>query len=239
MLRPDVSPPLPLVLARAAHPRLALLTAAGLAAAAALSGRPTREVGLVFLTVLVGQALLGWHNDVVDRHRDAKHDLPRKPVAQRRLDNGTLVFAIFVAILLLVPLSIAHGITAGACYLVAVLIGLLSNVAFRAGVLSPLPWAASYALFPAFLAFGGWNGEGSDTPPTVVMTVLAALLGVCVHFLTSLPGLVQDNQDEIRSLPLRIALRTGATGLLVISIVATAAVVAGIVLTGQQVGLRQ
>jgi hypothetical protein len=50
----------PLQLVRAAHPRRALLTAVGLAVAAALSGRPPREVGLVALTVLVGQAMLGW-----------------------------------------------------------------------------------------------------------------------------------------------------------------------------------
>lgn len=239
MLRPAVPPPLPLTLLRAAHPKQTLATAVGLAAAAGVIGRPTEEVGLVFVTVLVGQALLGWHNDVVDRHRDSKHDRPRKPLAQQHADPGTLVFAIFCALLALVPLAVANGVTAGACYLGSVLIGLLSNVAFRAGPLSWLPWAASYALYPAFLSFGGYAGEGTDTPPTVLMTVLVALLGVCVHVLTALPGLVHDNQDQIRSLPLRIALRIGATPLLVASLVATAAVVVGIVLAGQTVGLRQ
>ena len=49
------------------------------------------------------------------------------------------------------------------------------------------------------------------------MTVLAALLGVGMHFLTALPDLVEDNETGVRHLPLRIALRTGAPRLLWIS----------------------
>src|SRR4051794_19359308 len=45
----------PLLLARAAHPRQAVLTALGLAAAAALDGRASREIALVAVTVVVGQ----------------------------------------------------------------------------------------------------------------------------------------------------------------------------------------
>ena len=51
--------------------------AAGIAVAAALAGRPGREVGLVLATVLVGQAVLGWHNDLVDR-------APRRAAAAER-----------------------------------------------------------------------------------------------------------------------------------------------------------
>ena len=55
------------LLVRAAHPRQAVATAALLATAAAASGRPLREVALVALTVLVGQAILGWGDDLTDR----------------------------------------------------------------------------------------------------------------------------------------------------------------------------
>ena len=44
----------PLLLIRAAHPRQALLTAVGMAVAAALAGRPSRELLLILGTVLVG-----------------------------------------------------------------------------------------------------------------------------------------------------------------------------------------
>jgi len=60
----------PVLLVRAAHPRQAVLTAVALALAAAVSGRAPREVGLVAVTVLVGQGLLGWDNDLVDQRAD-------------------------------------------------------------------------------------------------------------------------------------------------------------------------
>ena len=59
----------PVLLLRSAHPRTALLTALGVALVAALAGRPLREVLLVLSTVLVGQAVVGWHHDLVDRRR--------------------------------------------------------------------------------------------------------------------------------------------------------------------------
>src|SRR5215510_14015313 len=60
----------PVLLVRAAHPRQAVLTAVAMAAAAALSGRAAREIALVLVTVLVGQAVLGWDNDRVDEPVD-------------------------------------------------------------------------------------------------------------------------------------------------------------------------
>jgi 4-hydroxybenzoate polyprenyltransferase len=229
----------PLLLLRTAHPKQAFLTAAGLAAAAALTGRPTREMGLVFATVLVGQAIVGWHNDVVDRARDAANETPRKPVAEGLLEPGTLWFAIACASLLVVPLSIANGVTAGIAYLVVVAVSLLGNVMFRKGRLSWLTWAVSYGLYPAFLSYGGWGGAAFGDPPEVSITALAALLGICVHFLRALPGLVADNRDGYRHLPLRVALRIGAPRLLWITIVLTALVVAALLVTGSRVGLAQ
>ena len=229
----------PLLVLRSAHPKQALLTAAGIAAAAALAGRPTRELGLVFLTVVVGQTIVGWHNDIVDRARDAANETPRKPVAEGLLDPGMLWFLIACAILLVVPLSIANGLTAGITYLVILVVSLLGNVLFRKGWLSWLSWAVSYGLYPAFLSYGGWGGAAEGNPPEISITILAALLGVCLHFLRALPGLVADNRDGYRHLPLRVALRTGAPRLLWITIVLTVLIVAALLVTGNSVGLAQ
>jgi 4-hydroxybenzoate polyprenyltransferase len=234
----------PVLLLRAAHPRQALLTALGLAVAAALAGRPTRETGLVFVTALVGQAILGWHNDLVDRHRDLLHIASGKPVADSRIDPGTVWFTLACGLLLVVPLSLSNGLVAGSTYLIALAIGLLGNVALRRGLLSWLPWAASFALYPAFLSYGGWGGgetlaEPFGAPPEISMTVLAALLGVGVHVLRSLPGLVGDRADGYRSLPLRIALRTGAAKLLVLASIYTAVVLGALLVVGSNVGLAQ
>jgi 4-hydroxybenzoate polyprenyltransferase len=229
----------PLLLLRAAHPRLGLASAVALAAAALLSGRPAREVGVVLATVLVGQAVLGWHNDLVDRRRDRANERQGKPVAQGLLDAGDVAFALSVAVLALVPLAVSLGVRAGIAYLASVALGMLGNLLLRHGWFSWWSWAAAFALYPAFLAYGGWGGTGSDTPPEISVTVLAALLGVCVHVLAALPGLVLDHENGLRHLPLRIALRIGAPRLLWATVVATGLVLAGLLAAGVQVGLRQ
>ncbi len=229
----------PVLLARAAHPRHGLLTATGLAVAAALSGRAGREVALVFATVLVGQAVLGWHNDLVDRRRDARRESCGKPIAEGYLDPGTVWFALICAVLLLVPLSVANGVTAGSLYLATVGVGMVGNVVLRRGWLSWAPWAVAYAGYPAFLSYGGWGGEAAGEPPQPAMVALAAALGVGVHVLCALPGLVADHEDGHRHLPLRVALKIGATRLLVLALAWVVLAVVGLLVVGNSVGLSR
>ena len=228
----------PLLLVRAAHPRQAVATALLLSVAAALADRPTRDLGLVLVTVLVGQALLGWHNDLVDRRRDARHGRTDKPVADGRLDPGTAWFAVACAVLLVIPLSLSNGITAGLLYLVSVAIGVLGNYTLRTGLLSWVPWAAAFALYPAFLSFGGWGNHGGGSAPQPAMTVLAVLLGIGVHLLTALWGLVADHEDGWTYLPLRLGMRIGAARLLALTTTYLALVAAGMIITGTLVGLH-
>ncbi|MGB0102199.1 MAG: UbiA family prenyltransferase [Nocardioides sp.] len=229
----------PILLLRAAHPRLALITAGGLAIAAALSGRTGREVALVLATVLVGQAILGWHNDLVDRARDATRLPSGKPIADGYLEAGTAWFALICGVLLLVPLSVQNGVTAGAAYLASIAVGLIGNVALRRGWLSWLPWALAYALYPFFLSYGGWGGAATGSPPQAAVVALAAALGVGVHVLCALPGLVADHEDGVRHLPLRIALRIGATRLLVLAITWTVLDLVALLVVANSVGLAQ
>jgi 4-hydroxybenzoate polyprenyltransferase len=229
----------PVQLARAAHPRQAVLTALGLAVAAAVSGRPPREVGLVAATVLAGQALLGWDNDLADESADRVDDRTAKPLVAGRLDRGTLWFALACAVLLVVPLSLSSGMAAGASYLLSLVAGALGNRLLRTGPLSWVPWAVAFALYPAYLSYGGWGGAAHGHPPTVAMTVAAAFLGVGVHVVTSLRGLVDDNRAGRRHLPLRLALRTGAPRLLVLAGIYCAVVVGAMAVVGATVGLSQ
>ena len=129
------------------------------------------------LTVLVGQVMLGWADDLADRSRDARRSPDTKPLASGRIEPGSVWFAFTVALLVVVPLSVAHGPRGGVAYLASLGLALVGDRFLHATALSPLPWMASFALYPAFLAYGGWGGVGETTGPTVAMTVLAALLG--------------------------------------------------------------
>ena len=229
----------PVTLVQAAHPRQALATAVVLAAAALASGRPAGEAGIVLATVLVGQSILGWHNDLVDRERDAAHDTARKPIAQGRLDAGTAWYALIVAVLLVIPLSISVGVTAGTYYLVSLVVGLLGNVVLRRGRLSFVPWMVSFALLPAYLSHGGYGGSAEGDPPQVAIVLGAGLLGAGVHFLRAIWGLVEDDLDGWTYFPLVLGRRLGATRLLAWSTGYTAAVVGLLIILGSTIGLRQ
>ena len=235
MLR-DLPPTSALLLVRAAHPRQAAATSLALATAAAVAGRPLREVALVAATVLVGQSVLGWADDLTDRRRDERRR-PDKPLARGALEPGTVWFALTCAVLLVVPLAVAHGRRAGAAYLALLVLAAVGDRFLHARVISFVPWMASFALYPAFLAYGGWNGVGTTTPPTPAMVALAAALGLGVHLLLALPGLVDDHTEGERSLPMVLALRTGTPRLLLGAGALSAAVVLGMLIAGWTVGL--
>ena len=230
----------PVLLIRAAHPRQAVVTALCMGVAAALAGRPTRELLLVMGTVLVGQGCLGWFNDLIDRGRDARHLAQGKPVADGRLDPGTVWFVLAIGVFLVVPLSIANGVYAGSAYLISLAVAVLGSwIWIRKGFFSWVPWAASFGLYPAFLSYGGWGGQDNGPPPEILVTVLAALLGIGVHFLRALWGLVPDNADGWTYLPLRFGLRLGASRLLWVSSVYTLGVLVGLAFAATSVGLAQ
>jgi len=228
-----------IALVLAAHPILSAVIAVGVALAAALSGRSSREVGLVFVTVLVGRATAGWLNDVADRERDLAADRLDKPVARGWVHPSTVTFTVACATCLLVPLSISNGTTAGVAFLLSVAAAWLYNTRIKLTAMSWVPWAVSFGLLPTFLSYGGWGGGYHGGPATAVMTLLAALLGIGVHFMTALPDLVGDNHNGVRSLPVRVALGIGAPRLLVVTSIYLALVLAGLVVAGLTVGLRR
>lgn len=238
--RADLARSLPVSLFRASHPRQAGLTALAVAVVAAVGGRPFDEVVLVLATVLTGQVILGWHNDLVDVQRDRRHQFPGKPVALGVVDAGSVWFALAIAVLLVVPLSVANGVVAAACHLFILGIAMIANSGvLRRTRFSVVPWMVSFALWPAFLSYGGAQGTEGGDPPGILLTVLAALLGLGVHVLTSLPGLVTDNADGIRHFPLLLALRTGAPRLLLVAAVWTGVVGVGILITVATLGVAR
>ena len=220
------------------HPQFALLVAVGVAAAAALSGRTTREVGLVLVTVLLGRITAGWLNDVADRERDIAVDRQDKPIARDWIHPSTVTFAVACLTLLVIPLSVSNGTQAGVAHLLSVLAAWLYCTRIKITPMSWMPWAISFGMFPAFLSYGGWGGGVHGGPPVPWLVLLAALLGVGLHVALALPDLVGDNRNGVRSLPMVIALRIGAAKLLYATVAYLVLVGAGIVVVGLTAGLR-
>jgi hypothetical protein len=129
-------------------------------------------------------------------------------------------------------------VSAGTYYLAALAVGLLGNVVLRRGPFSFVPWAVQFALYVPYLSLGGWGGGAEGAPPEPAMVVLFALLGVGVHVLRAIWGLVADDADRWTYLPLVLGRRLGATRLLAVAAAYTFVVVAGIVVAGGSVGLR-
>lgn len=225
--------------ARVVHPRQALVTALVVAALVALMGRPLREVLVSAAAVLVVQLALGVVNDVSDVEDDRRSGVGGKPVADGTVPVGNATYAVVALLLLAVPLSLQSGIVAGVFLLASVVVGFVHNRWLHRSALSWVGWSATFALLTFFVAYGGWGQETDGSAPVTTFVVLAAVLGALVHFLTTLPDLVADNAAGVRNLPLRIALRTGAPRLLVISGVLTLLVTVALVWTALTVGVAR
>ena len=163
----------------AAHPRQAILTAAGLTASrGARRPRPPRAgPGLRHRAGGAGHRSAGtttsWTASVTPPTRPAASRSPRG--CWSRAPSGSRSPAPRCSSY---PSPIANGVTAGSAYLV-VARGRPDGQRRRSARswLSWLPWAVSYGLYPAFLSYGGWGGAAMGDPPEISITVLAGALG--------------------------------------------------------------
>ena len=226
-------------LVRSAHPKQAVFLAAVLGVLAAVDGRPQREYLSAAAAVLAVQLSLGLSNDLSDQHHDYRAQTVGKPIASGVLSASRASYWMMVLVLLPVPLAVQNGTVAGIALLAGLPIGWIHNRWLHRTAFSWLGWTLTFALFPAYLSYGGWAGGMHGSPPTYAVTGAAAAVGFCLHFVTTLGDLVNDNVSGARNLPLRIALRTGAPRLLVMTILMTTLAVAGLVVASLTVGLRQ
>lgn len=222
---------------RAVHPRQAVAFAVVVGLLVALMGRPFREVVSAALAVLVAQLIMGLVNDLLDVDVDRRSGAENKPVAEGIIPTGNASFATAVLLLLVLPLSLQNGTAAGVFLLSTLVVGYVHNRWLHRTALSWVGWSATFALLTYFVTLGGWGREADGSAPITSFMLLCAVLGFLVHFLTSLPDLVVDNAAGVRHLPLRVALRTGAPRLLVLTIVATVVVLALLVYTALTAGI--
>ena len=219
-------------LVRASHPRQAVAFAAVVGLLVGVTrDDPAREVAISAAAVLLAQATMGLVNDLLDADIDRLSGATGKPVADRALPPGNVGFAIAVLLLVVLPLSLQNGTVAGVFLLSTLVVGFVHNRWLHTTILSWVGWSATFALLPYFVTYGGWASDADGSEPFTSFVVLSAVLGLFVHFLTSLPDLVVDNQAGVRHLPMRVALHTGAPRLLVMTLVATVATLGALIYT--------
>jgi 4-hydroxybenzoate polyprenyltransferase len=222
----------------AAHPVQAVLFAVAVGVLAGYSDRSVRESAVAAVAVLLVQLAAGLLNDVCDAPLDRRGKVSGKPIAAGDLPRGNATYVIAVLLLLALPAALQNGTLAGVALLATVPVAYVHDRILHRTAFSWLGWAATFALLCVFLAYGGWGGGRHGDTPTWQFAAISAVLGVCVHFLTTLPDLVDDNRSGVRNLPLRIALRTGAPRLLLATLVVSLLALAGWVVIGLDPGLR-
>jgi 4-hydroxybenzoate polyprenyltransferase len=226
-------------LVHSAHPKQAVFLTAVIGVLAAIDDRPQREVFVSAAAVLAVQLSLGLSNDLCDQRHDYRAQTTGKPIAAGTLPASRASYWMTVLVLLAVPVSMYSGTAAGLALLATLPIGWVHNRWLHRTAFSFLGWTLTFGLLPAFLAYGGWGKGVHGDPPTYAVTGAAAAVGLCLHFVTTLGDLVEDNKSGARNLPLRMALRIGAPRLLVLTILLTTAAVAGLAFASLTTGLRQ
>ncbi len=160
----------------------------------------------VVLAVLAGQLFVGWSNDYLDRRLDAEAGREDKPLARGELEPRTVAIAAAVALVAVIPLSLASGLPAAAVHLAAIASATAYNLRLKATWLSAVPYALSFGLLPAFVTLGL---SPPHWPPAWVM-LAAALIGVGGHFAQARPDVEHDRRQGVRGLPERTGDRGSA-----------------------------
>lgn len=226
------------LLARGTHPVQALVLAVVIGAFALYSDRTFGQSLVAAAAVLLVQLAAGLLNDLFDAPLDKRAKAPGKPFATGLVPRGNVTFAIAVVVLLSIPVSLQNGTLAGLALLATLPVAYVHNRILHRTVASFVGWMATFALFPVFLAYGGWGGGRHGDDPAWQFIVVCAFVGLCVHFLTTLPDLTVDHAAGVHNLPLAVALKIGAPRLLILSCVVTVVVGVLFIIVGLNPGLR-
>lgn len=183
---------------RACHPEptVAVTLVAGLLAVAV--GHRLLSAGLVTATVATSQLSVGWANDALDAGRDAAVGRGDKPVAQGQVSRRVVSVASVAAGVATVLLATSFGPLPAAIATAGLLSALAYNWPLKGTILSPLPYAGSFAALPAFVMLA------LPATPPIWLVAAGALLGTGAHFANVLPDLAQDAATGVQGAPHRL-----------------------------------
>lgn len=208
-------------LALACHPGPTLAVTAVTGVLAVAVGHRLGSGVLVTAAVLTGQLSIGWGNDWLDRDRDRSSARRDKPLAAGAVGPATVLAAALAAAGGCIVLSLLTGAVPGVLHLSAVASAWAYNIGVKATAASPLPFAVSFGLLPAFVVAAA---PGSQQAP-IWMVVAGALLGTGAHFANVLPDLDHDLATGVRGLGHRIG-RRGCSAAAAVLLMAAVAVLA-------------
>jgi 4-hydroxybenzoate polyprenyltransferase len=208
-------------LVRASHPEPAVAVTTVTALLSVGAGLRALPAAGVTATIAASQLAVGWANDAIDAPRDARVGRGDKPVASGTVSRRTVTVAAIVAAVACLVLGVATAIGAGRPWTFAVAwLGLGSALAYnwplKSTLVSPLPYAVSFACLPAFVVLVA----GRSVPLWLVLA--GGLLGVGAHFANVVPDMSEDAATGVRGLPHRF----GPGGALAASAVVLLAVTA-------------
>ena len=150
-------------------------------------------------TILLGQLVIGWSNDIYDFEDDLKHNRQNKPLVSGEIKKEKLVAITLAAIPIVITANLAGplGLRGGSIYLLGVGCGIAYNFYFKFTVLSPLPYFIACAALPASIFIA------SDRTPPLWVLATGSLLGTAFHFANVLKDLKEDRESNIGGLPQR------------------------------------
>lgn len=196
----------------ACHPGPTAAVTVVVTALAAAAGRDAAGLALVAAATLTGQLSVGWCNDAYDADRDRLAARQAKPTVRGHVTAAVLWRAAGLALVATVALSyLAAGPVGGTAHVVAVLSAWTYNLVLKTTVLSPLPYAVSFGLVPAFVTYG----LTPPSPPAAWLVATCALLGVGAHLANAIPDVEGDELVGAGGLVARIGVRTASVAALV------------------------
>jgi 4-hydroxybenzoate polyprenyltransferase len=191
----------------ACHPGPTVTVTVVVTALAAAAGRDAVGLVLMAAATLTGQLSVGWCNDAYDAGRDRLAAREAKPTVRGDVTARALWRAAAIAVAATVVLSyLAAGPVGGTAHVLAVASAWTYNLALKTTVLSPLPYAVSFGLVPAFVTYG----LTPPSPPAAWLVATCALLGVGAHLANAIPDVESDERVGAGGLVAAIGVRAAS-----------------------------